>query len=120
MEELVARVRARLSAPARAESRVVAWDDVAVDLDARAVSAAGAPVAVTKNELDLLAYLIERPGRAVSRAQLAEAVLSSGSEVDQRTVDSHISRVRRKLGDAGARIATVRGIGYRFDPPEGR
>lgn len=116
MEELVARVRTRLQLTAARESRTVTWDDIVVDRDARTVVAAGTPVALTPNELDLLVFLVERPGRAVSRAQLAESVLSSVSDVDERTVDSHISRVRKKLGTAGERIVTVRGVGYRFDP----
>lgn len=119
IEELVARIRARLRLPAPAPARTAAWDDVVLDLDARAVSVAGAEVALTAHEFNVLAYLAERPGRAVTRRQLAEAALPAGGDRSDRTVDSHIARIRRKLGrPGGLRIATVWGIGYRFDAPE--
>ena len=117
LEELVARIKSRLRARDEAPRRVVAWGDVAIDLDARTVAVNGADVALTRHELDLLAYLVERPGRAVSRAQLAERGVPFG-ERDARTVDTHVARVRKKLGPAAASaIVTVWGIGYRFDPP---
>jgi two-component system OmpR family response regulator len=121
IEEIVARLRARLpgAAPAR-PARTIAWADVVVDLDARTLRVAGELVALTRVELDLLAYLVERPGRAIPREQLsrAVAVVDDREDRDERTVDSHVSRLRRKLGAAAAAIATVWGIGYRFDPPE--
>jgi two-component system OmpR family response regulator len=123
IEEIVARLRARVpgAAPAR-PARTIAWADVVVDLDARTLRVAGELVALTRVELDLLAYLVERPGRAVPREQLsrAVAVVDDREDRDERTVDSHVSRLRRKLGAAAAAIATVWGIGYRFDPPEAR
>ncbi len=119
MEELVARIRARLRLRDSAPRRVIGFDDVEVDLDARTVCVAGQPVAFTRHEFDLLAYLVERPSRALARLQLADAALPIEGDRDVRTVDSHVARVRRKLGPVGAaRIATVWGIGYRFDPPE--
>jgi DNA-binding response OmpR family regulator len=79
------------------------------------VRIAGREAELTRAELDVLCYLVQRPGRAVSRDQVAETVLP---EVDDaRTVDAHIARIRRKLGAAAASIVTVWGIGYRFDPP---
>ncbi|HMI89015.1 MAG TPA: winged helix-turn-helix domain-containing protein [Polyangiaceae bacterium] len=63
------------------------------------------------------AHLVEREGRAISRAQRAELALTPFEKRDARTVDSHIARIRKKLGaEAGARIVTVWGIGYRFEP----
>jgi DNA-binding response OmpR family regulator len=119
IDELVARVRARLRLPQVAPLRRFAWDDVVVDLDAHTVAAGGAPIAMTGAELSILAFLIERPGRAISRGQLAEAALPSEGDRFDRTIDSHVARIRRKLGPvAAARIATVWGIGYRFDAPE--
>jgi two-component system OmpR family response regulator len=121
IEEIVARLRARLpgAAPAR-PARTIAWADVVVDLDARTLRVAGELVALTRVELDLLAHLVERPGRAIPREQLsrAVAVVDDREDRDERTVDSHVSRLRRKLGAGAAAIATVWGIGYRFDPPE--
>lgn len=119
IDELVARVRARLRLPQVAPPRRFAWDDVVVDLDARAVTLRGLPVALTSGELSILAFLVQRPGRAISRGQLAEAALPAEGDRYDRTIDSHVARIRRKLGPvAAARIATVWGIGYRFDAPE--
>lgn len=118
VEELVARIRARLRLSEAAPARVVAWDGAELDLDARVVSLAGQALALTAHEFNVLAYLVERPGRAITRRQLAEAALPTGGDRSERTVDSHVARIRRKLGGAAARIATVWGIGYRFDAPE--
>lgn len=120
IEELVARIRARLRLTAPTPGRAVRWDDIVLDLDARTVQVAGAPLALTAHEFNVLAYMVERPGRPVTRRQLAEATLPAGGDRSDRTVDSHIARIRRKLGrPGGARLATVWGIGYRFDAPEG-
>lgn len=119
IEELLARVRARLRLPdAAAPTRTFSWDGALLDLDARTVSLAGEPLGLTAHEFNVLLYLVERPARAITRRQLAEAALPAGGDRSERTVDSHVARIRRKLGPAGARIATVWGIGYRFDAPE--
>lgn len=116
MEELVARLRARLSLGDGRPKRVIEWSNVVVDLDARSVSVAGEAVHLTRAELDVLAFLLERPGRAVPREELVMRLLDEGA--DTRTVDSHVARVRKKLGEAAAAIGTVWGIGYRFDPED--
>jgi DNA-binding response OmpR family regulator len=119
IEELVARIRSRLADKA-APPRSVSWDDVTVDLEGRTTTVAGEPASLTQHEYDLLAYLIDHRGRAVTRRQLAQEALPALGDRDDRTVDSHIARIRRKLGPRGARsIATVWGIGYRFDSAEG-
>ncbi|WAS92945.1 response regulator transcription factor [Nannocystis punicea] len=119
IEELLARVRARLRLPdVAAPARTLAWDEAVLDLDARTVTLAGEPLGLTAHEFNVLLYLVERPSRAITRRQLAEAALPAGGDRSERTVDSHVARIRRKLGPAGARIATVWGIGYRFDAPE--
>lgn len=118
IEELVARIRTRLAGKA-SPPRCVSWEDVTVDLEGRTVSVAGQAAALTQHEFDLLAYLIGRAGRAISRRQLAQEALPLLGDRDERTVDSHIARIRRKLGKRGAgRLATVWGIGYRFAPAE--
>lgn len=114
MEELVARLRARLYLGDTREKRIVAWADVCVDLDARTVSVDGVAVHLTRAELDVLVFLAERPGRAVPREELLARLLDD--QADARTVDSHVARVRKKLGTASSAIGTVWGIGYRFDP----
>ena len=117
MEELVARLRTRLRIRSESPKRVVRWANVALDLDSRTATIDGVDAALTKNEFDVLAHLVEREGRAISRAQLAELALTPFEQRDARTVDSHIARIRKKLGtDGGAHIVTVWGIGYRFEP----
>jgi DNA-binding response OmpR family regulator len=116
VEEVVARIRARLGNPAEPPPRIVRWANARVDLDARTLQVAGETVAITRFEFDLLAYLLVRPGRAITRQQLATRALASLDERNDRTIDSHLTRVRKKLGAAaGAGIATVWGVGYRFD-----
>ncbi len=115
-EELLARVRARLRRPAlTAGGRLVAVGPLLVDRDGRVATVDGAPVDLTRVEFDLIAALASRPGAAVSRAWLAEHVLDSTRDGGERTLDVHVSRLRRKLGRAGALIATVWGVGYRLD-----
>jgi two-component system OmpR family response regulator len=95
----------------------VTWSNAVANVDARTVSVNGEPVALTRFEFDLLAYLLQRPGRAIPRAQLASHALGPLDERTDRTVDSHLARIRKKLGPAAAAaLATVWGIGYRFDP----
>ena len=117
MEELVARIRSRLRLREDDPHRVISWAEVVVDLDARTVSVSGNDVELTSHEFNILAFLVERPGRAVSRRQLAENALpESGARYD-RTVDSHLSRIRSKLGIQPAlAIKTVWGVGYKFEP----
>ncbi len=114
-EELLARVRARLRRPALSSAgHAVVVGPLKIDLDARSVSVAGAPVELTRAEFDFLAALARRPGAAVSRGWLAEHVLDPARDGDERTLDVHVSRLRKKLGDAGACVATVWGVGYRL------
>ena len=117
--ELVARIRIRLglgAAPPESP-RVLAFGALTLDLSAREVMVAGEQVKLTRTELDVLAYLAQRPGRAIARSQLVAQVLPTvEDDAAARTVDTHITRIRKKLGAEGARVATVWGIGYRFVP----
>ena len=115
-EELVARVRARLRRPALSDDlNAVLVGTLRVDFGARRVAVAGAAVDLTRVEFDLIAALARRPGAAISRAWLVEHILDPARDGDERTLDVHVSRLRRKLGDAGRRIATVWGVGYRIE-----
>lgn len=114
-DELLARVRARLRRPALTAGRhAVDVGALSIDLDRRAVTVHGAAVELTRAEFEFMAALARRPGAAVSRAWLAEHVLDPAREGDERTLDVHVSRLRKKLGDAGALVATVWGVGYRL------
>ena len=115
-EELVARVRARLRRPALAEdANAAVMGPLRVDFAARRVAVDGAPVDLTRVEFDLLAALARRRNAAVSRAWLADHVLDPARDGDERSLDVHVSRLRRKLGDAGRQITTVWGVGYRLE-----
>lgn len=118
MEELVARIRVRLKVPEPEARQSICWDDVAVDLDGRTVDIAGRVVELTAHEFNVLALLLSKRGIALTRDQIAAAALPYEGDRQERTVDSHVSRIRKKLGVAGARIRTVWGIGYRFEPGE--
>ena len=74
----------------------------------------GEPVELTLAEFRLLAFLAAEPGRVFPRARLVQQITAGGYYVAERNVDVHIAAIRRKLGEAGERIATVRGIGYKF------
>jgi DNA-binding response OmpR family regulator len=119
IEELVARIRSRFRLTDERPKRVVRWEGVALDLDARTATVEGRPASLTPTEFAVLAFLVERRGRAVARSVLAEEALASLEELDARTVDSHVARLRKKLGAGASAIATVWGIGYRFEPEAG-
>ncbi len=119
-EELLARVRARLRRPALADGgHTVAVGALLVDLDGRVATVDGTRVDLTRVEFDLVAALARRLGAAVSRRWLADHVLDPTRDGGERTLDVHISRLRRKLGGAGQLIATVWGVGYRLDDERG-
>ncbi|MCU1453548.1 MAG: regX [Acidimicrobiales bacterium] len=114
--ELVARVKAilRRAEPARPDaSPVLAVGDVEVDVSRREARARGAAVALATREFDLLQFLAEHRGIALSRQQLLDGVWGEGWEGDDRTVDVHVRQLRKKLGD-GLPLATVWGVGYRL------
>ncbi len=116
IEELVARIRARLAISETTAPRQLHVGDVVLDLDARAARRGDVDLGLTTYEFNVLALLRQRAGRAQSRTQIAEGALSEDGECDERTVDSHISRIRKKLGlQAATHIKTVWGIGYRCD-----
>jgi len=115
-EELLARVRARLRRPALpSDVNSPATGPLRIDLAARRLEVDGQSVELTRVEFELLAALARRPGAAVSRAWLAEHVLDPSRDGDERTLDVHVSRLRRKLGTRGSLIVTVWGVGYRFE-----
>jgi DNA-binding response OmpR family regulator len=114
--ELLARLRAvlRRSAP-EAAAPTLAVRDIVIDVPARDVRVAGAVVELTGIEFDILVTLARRPGRVVPRDTLLSQAGRDDVTVGDRTVDVHVSHLRRKLGDdprAPRLIKTVRGVGY--------
>jgi len=118
-EELVARVGARLRRPSLAREGPLHAGPLSIDVEARSVEVDGIPVEFTRAEFDLLAALARRPGAAVSRDWLLENVLDPDRAGTARTLDVHFSRIRRKLGPAADRVATVWGVGYRLVTGDG-
>lgn len=117
--ELVARVKAairRHNKSAEPED-VLELGGVTLNRATRKVSVAGQDVEFTATEFDLLAYLMTRSGRVISREQLLSDVWGYAAYASNRTVDTHIAQVRAKLGDHSF-IRTVRGVGYSADVDE--
>ena len=113
--EMVARVRAilRRTREGPAPQEVIALGAVEVDLRRREARRSGAVVALTTREFDLLAFLANNLGLALSRQQLLDGVWGSDWYGDERTVDVHVAQLRKKLG-SDLPLATVWGVGYRF------
>jgi DNA-binding response OmpR family regulator len=114
--ELLARLRAVVRrTQARAVRQKLAVSGVSVDLESRRVERAGAAVELTGLEFDVLVALMQRAGRVVPRSALLELAGRNDVTVSDRTVDVHVSHLRKKLGDDPPRlIRTVRGVGYMF------
>jgi two-component system phosphate regulon response regulator PhoB len=85
-----------------------------IDRAAHRVTLHGEALNLTATEYRLLVLLVERRGRVQSRAQLLETVWEAQPDIQTRTVDMHVLRLRSKLGEVGEMIETVRGFGYRF------
>ena len=116
MMELVSRVRALLRRAAKpaAEDKLFTAGSLAVDVERRAVTVDGEPVILTYKEFELLCYLLENRGVVLSRDQILTKIWDYNYSGETRTVDVHIRTLRQKLGEAGALIETVRGVGYRL------
>jgi two-component system phosphate regulon response regulator PhoB len=115
--ELVLRIQAILRREGREESEErIIFEPLVIDLAAHAVRLKGREIELTATEFKLLHRLARRPGRAFSRDQLLTDVWGYSGDLETRTVDTHMKRLRAKLGAIGAWIETVRGHGYRFRP----
>lgn len=97
------------------EGAIRAADDLRVDTVAREVTVAGAPIELTYTEFELLVFLMQNAGIALSRDRILDSVWRYDYYGDARTVDTHIKKLRQKLGACGNYIKTIRGIGYKFD-----
>jgi DNA-binding response OmpR family regulator len=112
-EELLERVRARVRRPALRSENAVELGALRIDLVQREVKVKGKPVELTRVEFDFLAALASRPGTAIPRQWLVDHVLDPERDGNERTLDVHASRLRKKLG-RGSFVETVWGIGYRL------
>jgi len=116
-QELVLRVGAilrRMSAGGSGPTDILNVGAITIDREEHRVSVGGSLVELTPTEYKLLLILAERRGRVQSRAHLLETVWEAAPDIQTRTVDMHVQRLRTKLGEAGDLIETVRGFGYRL------
>ena len=115
--ELASRVAAllrRLASPAVSGGSMMAAGPITIDRAAHKVMLDGQELQLTSTEFKLLLTLLERRGRVQTRPQLLETVWEAQPDIQTRTVDMHVQRLRTKLGEHGPLIETVRGFGYRF------
>lgn len=99
------------------DARREALSRVQVDVVMRQVTVNGEEVELTPKEFDLLALFVQNPARPFSRDELLDKIWRNDYEVTDRTIDTHIQRLRKKLGSAAGVIQTIWGVGYRYQPP---
>ena len=122
IRELLARVRAILRRTEGKKKRLgrYQFSDLELDFEAYRATKGGQPLDLSPREFELLRYLIERKGETVSRDRLLEDVWGYESYPSTRTVDTHIAKLRAKIGDSGSEprwILTIHGVGYKFVDP---
>jgi DNA-binding response OmpR family regulator len=113
-EELLARLRALLRRPSAVQAQTIRAGHLAFDVGHREATIRGEPLALPRRELLVLEALMRRTGRMVQRAVLMEAVFGLDDEIQSNALDTHVSRLRKKLADAegGVTINGIRGVGY--------
>lgn len=118
MKVLLARVEAvlRRSSRAKPESHNLVLGPVEVNLETHEALVGGESLKLTLTEFRILTSLMQAEGKILSRAALMSKAMGPGVTVTERTIDVHVTAIRKKLGEAGAMIRTVRGVGYRATP----
>ena len=96
------------------QNKLVTFGPIRIDLDAHELKINDKEIVLTALEFKLLQHLVKRKGRVQTREQLLGDVWGYSAEVTTRTVDTHIKRLREKLGNTSDYIQTIRGVGYRF------
>ena len=112
---LVARVEAILNRARGNQSEVKDYGGIEINVDGRTVKVEGKEVEMSLREYELLKYLVDNEGIALSRDKILNNVWNYDYYGDSRTIDSHIKKIRHKLGKKGKYIETMRGIGYKFE-----
>ena len=112
---LVARVQALLSRSKIKKDNKTDYSGIVIDYDGRSVTVDGKNVEMSLREYELLTYLLENEDIALSREKILNNVWNYDYYGDSRTIDSHIKKIRHKLGKKGKYIKTIRGIGYKFE-----
>jgi two-component system phosphate regulon response regulator PhoB len=122
-QELVLRVGAilrRVGSTGSSPGEKLDIGPLSIDLGAHLVQVGGVPIELTPTEFKLLLTLAERRGRVQARSHLLQTVWEAAPDIQTRTVDMHVQRLRAKLREAGDLIETVRGFGYRIRAPHNR
>ena len=112
---LVARIEAILKRAKGNQQELKDYDGIIIDQEGRTVTVDGKPIELSLREYELLNYLIENANIALSRDKILNNVWNYDYYGDSRTIDSHIKKIRSKLGKKGKHIKTMRGIGYKFE-----
>ena len=112
---LVARVEAMLKRTTKEEKKLKDYDGIVIDNEGRTVSVDGKTIELSFREYELLKYLLDNENIALSRDKILNTVWNYDYYGDSRTIDSHIKKIRHKLGKKGKHIQTIRGIGYKFE-----
>ncbi len=112
---LVARVDALLKRCYPTLDLVTSYDGIVIDIDAHIVTIDGQNADLSMKEFELLKFLIDNKGSALSREKILNHVWNYDYYGDSRTIDSHIKKIRKKLGKKGEHIQTIRGLGYKFE-----
>ena len=112
---LVARVEAILKRVYGDTKQLKDYDGIVIDQEGRTVKVDGKPIDLSLREYELLKYLLDNENIALSRDKILNNVWNYDYYGDSRTIDSHIKKIRHKLGKKGKYIETVRGIGYKFE-----
>ena len=117
---LVARVEAllRRSMPGAGQQEIVSAGGIVLDKTAHEVKIDGNPVELSFKEFELLAYFMENQGIALSREKILNNVWNYDYFGDARTIDTHVKKLRAKMGEKGGLIRTIWGMGYKFEPDE--
>ncbi|CAH2798094.1 MAG: Two-component transcriptional response regulator, OmpR family [uncultured Paraburkholderia sp.] len=120
LEELLAQIRAVRRRPNQMRAGEIRVGKLVFDIDGEEVSVDGTRLELPRCELRVLSTLLRRMGRTVLRESLEEAVYSFDDEIQSNSLDSHVSRLRKKLADsdAGLEIYSIRGVGYLLKPAQ--
>ena len=112
---LVARVEAILKRTQAEENKVIDYGGITIDTEGRTVKVDGKEIEMSLREYELLKYLMDNANIALSRDKILNNVWNYDYYGDSRTIDSHIKKIRHKLGKKGKYIETIRGVGYKFE-----
>lgn len=117
---LVARVEAILRRTGQAAEMIVEAGGIRLDKQAHSVMVEGTPVDLSYKEFELLSYFMENKGIALSREKILNSVWNYDYFGDARTIDTHVKKLRSKMGDKGELIKTIWGMGYKFEEESGK